>query len=92
MNTVEVVYSDHKFSLETKEFENVVDTYETGYSAAWTYFLTSLCGASGKEPACQCRRHKRRGFDPWVGKSPGDGNGNPLQYPCLENLMDRAAW
>ena len=25
-------------------------------------------GASGKEPACQCRRHKRCGFDPWVGK------------------------
>ena len=25
-------------------------------------------GASGKEPACQCRRHRRRGFDPWVGK------------------------
>ena len=27
-------------------------------------------GASGKEPACQCRRHKRRGFDPWVEKIP----------------------
>ena len=27
-------------------------------------------GASGKEPACQCRRHKRRAFDPWVGKIP----------------------
>ena len=27
-------------------------------------------GASGKEPTCQCKRHKRRGFDPWVGKSP----------------------
>ena len=27
-------------------------------------------GASGKEPACQCRRHKRREFDPWVGKLP----------------------
>ena len=26
--------------------------------------------ASGKEPACQCRRRKRRGFDPWVGKMP----------------------
>ena len=25
-------------------------------------------GASGKEPTCQCRRHKRHGFDPWVGK------------------------
>ena len=27
-------------------------------------------GTSGKEPACQCRRHKRRGFDPWVGTIP----------------------
>ena len=27
-------------------------------------------GASGKEPACQCRRHKRRGFNPWVRKIP----------------------
>ena len=27
-------------------------------------------GTSGKEPACQCRRHKRRGFEPWVGKKP----------------------
>ena len=27
-----------------------------------------------------------------LGRSPGDGNGNPLRYPCLENLMDREAW
>ena len=27
-------------------------------------------GASSKEPACQCRRHKRRGFDSWIGKIP----------------------
>ena len=27
-------------------------------------------GDSGKEPTCQCRRHKRHGFDPWVGKIP----------------------
>ena len=26
------------------------------------------------------------------GKSPGEGNGNPLQYCCLENPMDRGAW
>ena len=32
-------------------------------------------------------------FDPWVGKIPLEkGNGNPLQYSCLENLMDRGAW
>ena len=28
----------------------------------------------------------------WVGEPPGEGNGNPFQYPCLEDLMDRAAW
>jgi len=28
-------------------------------------------------------------FDPWVGRSPGEGNGNPLQYSCPENSMDR---
>ena len=27
-------------------------------------------GTSGKEPACHCRRHKKHGFDPWVGKLP----------------------
>ena len=36
-------------------------------------------GTSGKEPACQCRRLKRRGFDPGSERSPGKGNGNPLQ-------------
>ena len=32
------------------------------------------------------------GFDPWLGRSPGGGNSNPLQYSCLENSMDRGAW
>ena len=45
-----------------------------------------------KSPACQCKRQKEHGFDPWVGKIPGGGNGNPLQYSCLGNSMDRGAW
>ena len=32
------------------------------------------------------------GFDPWVRTIPGEGNGNPLQYFCLENPMDGEAW
>ena len=32
------------------------------------------------------------GLIPGLGKSPGEGNGNPLQYYCLENPMDRGAW
>ena len=43
-------------------------------------------GSARKESACQCRRCKRGGFNPWVGKSPGVRNGNLLQYSCLENF------
>ena len=32
------------------------------------------------------------GLIPGSGRSPGEGNGNPLQYSCLENPMDREAW
>ena len=32
------------------------------------------------------------GLIPGLGRSPGGGNGNPLQYSCLENSMDRGAW
>ena len=34
----------------------------------------------------------RPGFDPWVGKIPWRRDSYPLQYPCLENPMDRGAW
>ena len=44
---------------------------------------------SGKESSCQCRGC---GLIPRPGRSPGEGNGYPLQYSCLENPMDRAAW
>ena len=47
---------------------------------------------SGKEPACQCRRHKRQGSIPRSGSSPGGGHSNPLQYSRLENPLDRGAW
>ena len=49
-------------------------------------------GTSGKESACQCRRHKRCSSIPGSGRSPGGGNGNPLQYSWLENSMDRGTW
>ena len=32
------------------------------------------------------------GLIPGLGRSPGEGNGNPLQYSCLKNPMDRGAW
>ena len=42
-----------------------------------------------KESACQCRRPR---FDHGSVRSPGGGNGNPLQYSCLEDPMDWGPW
>ena len=47
------------------------------------------CWISGKASTCQCRRW---GFHPWLERSSGEGNGNPLQYSCLGNPIDRGAW
>jgi len=46
-------------------------------------------GSGGKE---SIRNSEDLGSSPWSGRSPGGGHGNPLQYSCLENPMDRGAW
>ena len=45
-----------------------------------------------KEPSCQSRTHRDTGLIPGLGRSPGGGHGNPLQYYFLENPLDRGAW
>ena len=49
-------------------------------------------GSVVKNTPANAGRPERHRFDPWVGKTPGEGNGNPLQYSCLGNSMDRGAW
>ena len=50
-------------------------------------------GTSGKEPTCQCKRRLRDPCSiPGLGRSPGEGRGNPVLYSCLENPMDQGAW
>ena len=46
-------------------------------------------GSEGKVSACSAGDP---GSIPASGRSPGEGNSNPLQYSCLENPMDRGAW
>ena len=46
-------------------------------------------GSDSKESACNAGD---LGLIPGSGRSPGEGNGNPLQYSCLENSMDGGAW
>ena len=72
----------------------VLGVKKSGKRLSNFHFQSPMCdwdfpgGTSGKEPACQCRRHKRCRFDPWVRKIPC----NPIQHSCLENPMDRGAW
>ena len=47
-------------------------------------------GSSDSEASASNAGHP--GSPPGLGRSPGEGNGNPLQYSCLENLMDRGVW
>ena len=46
-------------------------------------------GSDGKASACNVGD---QGLIPGLGRSPGEGNGNALQYPCLKNSMDGGAW
>ena len=52
-------------------------------------FLGFPCGSAGKDSTCNAGD---LGLIPGLGRSPGKGNGNPVQYSCLGNPMDRGAW
>ena len=51
--------------------------------------MSFLAASDGKESACNV---EDPGSIPGSGRFPGEGNGYPVQYPCLENVMDRGAW
>ena len=65
---------------------------DLGESLVFHLFLAMLgllCGSEGKESASNVGDPDSI---PELGRSPGEGNGNPLQYSCLENPMDGGAW
>ena len=76
--------------------EKCKDTYqivnEYSLRRSWDSFIFELLfldGSDGKESSCSAGDPDSI---PGLGRSPGEGNGNPLQYSCLENPMDRGAW
>ena len=60
----------------------------TGKTIALTYMDLS----GGSEVKASASNAGDPGSIPGLGRSPGEGNGNPLQYSCLENPMDGGAW
>ena len=64
-------------------------TGRTSEWIGWSHMHRVPGGSDGKESACNAGD---LGSIPGAGRSPGEGNSNPLQYSCLENPMDRGAW
>ena len=77
----EVTNSDGRVAVTQKQANFKWKIFRLGLS--WWH------SSGGKESACNARDP---GSSPVLGRSPGEGNGNPLQYPSLENSMDRGAW
>ena len=60
------------------------------FNSLWIFsFLGFPGGSDGEKSACNAGD---LGSIPGLGRSPGGGHGNPLQYSCLENSVDRGAW
>ena len=87
---------DNMIELYRRFYENITWGTELQWKFLKKLSLADLLrlsgGTNGKEPTCQCRRHK----ETWVG-SPAweddlEKNGNPLQNSCLWNPMDRGTW
>ena len=76
-------------SYSRKSFRPRDQTHLSCISRGSLYILGFARGLDGKESACNAGD---LGLIPGLGRSPGEGNGNPLQYSCLENPLDRGAW
>ena len=61
---------DINFGLTAYEIMMFLELREEKNENIYRYLMSFPGGASGEEPACQFRRHKRHGFYPWVGKIP----------------------
>ena len=68
-------------AILTPAFASSSRAFRMMYSLPWWLRWESVCLQCGRPSSI-----------PGLGRSPGDGNGNPLQYSCLENSMDWVAW
>ena len=69
--------------------EHLLKPYTLYVSKHMCMHMGFPCSSVSKESACSAGDP---GSIPGLGRCPGEGNGNPLQYSCLENPMGRGAW
>ena len=92
------------YALSTQLGSRLQACISTCYTACqqgeriYLYMCMSVCVYMGSQVAVVVKNPPahagamRYGFDPWVRRIPGGGHGNPCQYSCLENPLDRGAW
>ena len=79
-----VIGDQQRFVKLTKEYKDLSDIMD-----ARKRYIACLNGIKEAKDICNAGD---LGLIPGSGRYPGEGNGNPLQYACLENPMDRGAW
>ena len=80
------------FSNKVKKNEGVYIFKDNAIAHLIDYRVSQVVLVVKNLPACQAGDLRDAGSIPGLGRSPGVENGNPLQYSCLGNSMDRAAW
>ena len=78
----------HSFVIHSFKYSFTANP-SAGITPLYMQYWSFPCSSVGKESVCSAGD---LGSIPGLGRSPGEGNGNLLQYLCLENLMDRGDW
>ena len=87
----EILLYSQANKLSTTEVDCIY-IYTHVYICTHTFIHGLPTWLSGKESTCNAGAAGGVGSIPGSGRSPGGGNGNPLQYSCQDNPMDRGAW
>ena len=90
--TRDIAYSLGFHSYHTADNQKLIENIHQLRSPSASRALGLPQWLSGKESACNAGNTGNMGLIPGWGRSPGEGNGNALQYSCLGNPMDRGAW
>ena len=88
------IYQSSRFCLNDQNPPDLILTFHSFSTTILHTLLSNVWrgfpgGSDGKESACNVGDP---GSNSGLGRSPGEGNGNPLQYSCLENPKDKEAW
>ena len=85
-------HTNHPQPFRGSHIKDLISTAFAVNKSTFTYTLLRTNFPSGSDGKASVYNAGDPGSSPGLGRSPGERNGNPFQYYCLENPMDRGAW